>query len=46
VMQRGRDLGTYLQPHLASADEHRKAEVHGTPQAVMAEIAVLDFLQA
>jgi hypothetical protein len=24
----------------------RKAERHGTPQAVMAEIAVLDFLRA
>jgi 2-polyprenyl-6-methoxyphenol hydroxylase-like FAD-dependent oxidoreductase len=46
VMQRGRDLGTYLQPHLTSADERRKAERHATPQAVMAEIAVLDFLRA
>jgi 2-polyprenyl-6-methoxyphenol hydroxylase-like FAD-dependent oxidoreductase len=45
VMQRGRDLGTYLQPHLTSADERRKAERHRTPQAVMAEIAVLDFLR-
>jgi len=46
VMQRGRDLGSYLQPHLTSADERRKAERHRTPQAVMSEIAVLDFLQA
>jgi 2-polyprenyl-6-methoxyphenol hydroxylase-like FAD-dependent oxidoreductase len=46
VMQRGRDLGTYLQPHLTSADDHRKAERHGTPQAVMSEIAVLDFLES
>jgi 2-polyprenyl-6-methoxyphenol hydroxylase-like FAD-dependent oxidoreductase len=46
VMQRGRDLGTYLQPQLTSAEERRKAERHRTPQAVMSEIAVLDFLQA
>jgi 2-polyprenyl-6-methoxyphenol hydroxylase-like FAD-dependent oxidoreductase len=46
VMQRGRDLGTYLQPHLASDEERHKAERHCTPQAVMAEIAVLDFLHA
>jgi hypothetical protein len=46
VMQRGRDLGTYLQPLPASADERGKAERHCTPQAVMSEIAVLDFLRA
>ena len=46
VMQRGRDLGTYLQPHLSNADERLKAERHGTPQAVMSEVAVLDFLRA
>jgi 2-polyprenyl-6-methoxyphenol hydroxylase-like FAD-dependent oxidoreductase len=45
VMQRGRDLGTCLQPQLGSAEERRKAERHGTPQAVMSEIAVLDFLR-
>jgi hypothetical protein len=46
VMQRGRDLGSYLQPHPTSAEERRKAELHGTPQAVMREIAVLHFLRA
>ena len=46
VMQRGRDLGTYLQPQPASAEERRKAERHGTPEAVMSEIAVLDFLRS
>jgi 2-polyprenyl-6-methoxyphenol hydroxylase-like FAD-dependent oxidoreductase len=46
VMQRGRDLGSYLQPHPANAQERRKAALHGTPQAVMSEIAVLDFLRA
>jgi 2-polyprenyl-6-methoxyphenol hydroxylase-like FAD-dependent oxidoreductase len=45
VMQRGRDLGSYLRPHPAGADARRKAQRHGTPQAVMREIAVLDFLQ-
>jgi 2-polyprenyl-6-methoxyphenol hydroxylase-like FAD-dependent oxidoreductase len=44
LIQRGRDLGSYLQPHLTSADERCKAERHATPQAVMSEIAVLDFL--
>jgi 2-polyprenyl-6-methoxyphenol hydroxylase-like FAD-dependent oxidoreductase len=46
VMQRGRDLGTYLQPELTGAEERRKAERHRTPQAVMSEIAVLDFLRS
>jgi len=46
VMQRGRDLGTYLQPQRTSAEERRKAERHSTPQAVMSEIAVMDFLQS
>jgi 2-polyprenyl-6-methoxyphenol hydroxylase-like FAD-dependent oxidoreductase len=45
VMRRGRDLGTYLQPHPASAGERREAERHHTPEAVMSEIAVLDFLR-
>jgi 2-polyprenyl-6-methoxyphenol hydroxylase-like FAD-dependent oxidoreductase len=44
IMQRGRDLGTYLQPSLMRDEDHRKAERHGIPQAVMEEIAVLDFL--
>jgi len=46
VMQRGRDLGTYLQPELTGPEERRKAERHRTPQAVMSEIAVLDFLRS
>jgi 2-polyprenyl-6-methoxyphenol hydroxylase-like FAD-dependent oxidoreductase len=45
VMQRGRDLGTYLQPRPANAEEREKAERHRTPEAVMREIAVLDFLR-
>ena len=42
VMARGRDLGRYLQPVLTPA-VHAAAERHHTPEAVMAEIAVLDF---
>jgi 2-polyprenyl-6-methoxyphenol hydroxylase-like FAD-dependent oxidoreductase len=45
VMQRGRDLGTCLQPSLMREEDRRKAARHGTPQAVMKEIAVLDFPQ-
>jgi 2-polyprenyl-6-methoxyphenol hydroxylase-like FAD-dependent oxidoreductase len=45
VMQRGRDLGIYLQPQLASAEERSRAEQHHTPQAVVSEIAMLDFLK-
>jgi 2-polyprenyl-6-methoxyphenol hydroxylase-like FAD-dependent oxidoreductase len=46
VIARGRDLGACLQPHLANEAERIKAERHHTPEAVMAEIAVLDFLRA
>jgi len=42
VLRRGRELGAYLQPALASDAEREQAERHRTPQAVMAEIAVLD----
>jgi 2-polyprenyl-6-methoxyphenol hydroxylase-like FAD-dependent oxidoreductase len=45
VVARGRDLGTYLQPELRTPEEREKAERHHTPAAVMAEIAVLDFLR-
>ena len=46
VMQRGRDLGSYLGPAPASAEMRREAAQHATPEAVMREIAVLDFLDA
>jgi hypothetical protein len=45
IVARGRDLGIYLQPALRTPEERMKAERHRTPQAVMAEIAVLDFLR-
>jgi 2-polyprenyl-6-methoxyphenol hydroxylase-like FAD-dependent oxidoreductase len=43
IMQRGRELGGYLQPHLLSPAALAVAERHHTPQAIMSEIAVLDF---
>jgi monoamine oxidase len=46
VLQRGRGLGTYLTPHPATAEARAKAEQHRTSAAMMAEIAVLDFLRA
>jgi 2-polyprenyl-6-methoxyphenol hydroxylase-like FAD-dependent oxidoreductase len=42
IMARGRDLGACLQPGLA-VEQRPAAERHHTPQAVMSEIAVLDF---
>ena len=45
VMQRGRDLGSYLGPPPESAAMRRQAARHATPPAVMEEIAVLDFLE-
>jgi len=44
IMQRGRELGGYLQPDFVSSAERDAAERHHTPEAVMKEIAVLDFL--
>jgi 2-polyprenyl-6-methoxyphenol hydroxylase-like FAD-dependent oxidoreductase len=45
VIERGRELGACLQPHFATEEERIKAKLHHTPAAVMAEIAVLDFLK-
>jgi 2-polyprenyl-6-methoxyphenol hydroxylase-like FAD-dependent oxidoreductase len=44
IMRRGRDLGSYLGP-MPDSDARRKAAGHATPQAVMREIATLDFLE-
>lgn len=46
LVRRGRDLGACLQPSFASEAERHGAEVHHTPQAVMEEIARLDFMSA
>jgi 2-polyprenyl-6-methoxyphenol hydroxylase-like FAD-dependent oxidoreductase len=45
IMARGRELGSYLQPHFGTEEERVAAERHHTPEAVMSEIAVLDFLK-
>jgi 2-polyprenyl-6-methoxyphenol hydroxylase-like FAD-dependent oxidoreductase len=45
IVERGRDLGIYLQPELRNHEELRSAAQHHTPQAVMSEIAILDFLR-
>jgi 2-polyprenyl-6-methoxyphenol hydroxylase-like FAD-dependent oxidoreductase len=45
IVDRGRDLGVYLQPRLRTGDELRRAEQHQTPEAVMTEIAILEFLR-
>ena len=45
IVERGRDLGVYLQPQLNTEEDLRKAEKHHTPASVMAEIAILDFLR-
>ena len=46
VVELGRTLGASLQPNLASAAERAAAARHHTPEAVMAEVAVLDFTRA
>lgn len=43
IMNRGRELGGYLQPYLLTPAALAAAERHHTPQAIMSEIAVLDF---
>jgi 2-polyprenyl-6-methoxyphenol hydroxylase-like FAD-dependent oxidoreductase len=45
VIRRGRELGACLQPHAGTAQERDRAERHHSPEAVMREIAVLDFLR-
>ncbi len=45
IMARGRELGLYLQPSLATPADRLAAEHRHTPEAVMREIAVLDFLK-
>jgi 2-polyprenyl-6-methoxyphenol hydroxylase-like FAD-dependent oxidoreductase len=44
IIQRARHLGAYLQTQFHSDEERRLAERHRTPEAVMTETAVLDFL--
>src|SRR5262249_38142302 len=45
IMGRGRELGACLEPRPTAAPERAAADRHHTPDAVMSEIAVLDFLK-
>ncbi len=45
IIERARELGAYLESKPKSASQRREAERHRTPQAVMTEIALLDFLR-
>jgi len=44
VIERARHLGAYLQSRARSPEERMRAEKHRAPDAVLAETAVLDFL--
>jgi 2-polyprenyl-6-methoxyphenol hydroxylase-like FAD-dependent oxidoreductase len=44
IIERARHLGAYLQSRARSPEERRRAAKHRAPAAVMAETAVLDFL--
>ena len=43
LVRRGRHLGAYMQAKLVTEEERQAAFRHRTPQAVMAETALLDF---
>lgn len=45
IVRRGRELGLYFRPDLLQGKDLARAALHHTPQAVMSEIAILDFLQ-
>jgi 2-polyprenyl-6-methoxyphenol hydroxylase-like FAD-dependent oxidoreductase len=45
ILERGCQLGAYLESKPKTADQRREAERHWTPRAVMSEIALLDFLR-
>ena len=44
IVERARHLGASLQAHRHTPEERRRAARHHTPEAVMAETAVVDFL--
>jgi 2-polyprenyl-6-methoxyphenol hydroxylase-like FAD-dependent oxidoreductase len=46
IIQRARHLGAYLQTDFHTDEERQLAERHRSPEAVMAETALLDFLHA
>ena len=43
IVRRGRHLGAYLQAEIGTPEQRRAAARHQTPEAVMAETAMLDF---
>ena len=45
ITARGRDLGAYLAPQ-ATPEQRAKARHHSLPEAVLREVALLDFLRA
>lgn len=45
MVEHGRELGIYLRPGLRSAAEREAAQRRASPQAVLKEIALLDFLR-
>ena len=46
IIERARHLGAYLQAERRTEEEHALSQRHSIPQAVLAETALLDFLQA
>ena len=46
IIERARHLGAYLQAEHRTAEERARSQRHSIPQAVLAETALLDFLQA
>jgi 2-polyprenyl-6-methoxyphenol hydroxylase-like FAD-dependent oxidoreductase len=46
MVEQARHLGTYMQRDFATEEERVRAERHRSPEAVMAETALLDFLNA
>ncbi|WP_375460636.1 FAD binding domain-containing protein [uncultured Enterovirga sp.] len=46
MVEQARHLGTYMKRDFASDAERARAERHRSPEAVMAETALLDFLDA
>jgi 2-polyprenyl-6-methoxyphenol hydroxylase-like FAD-dependent oxidoreductase len=45
MVEQGRRLGSYMRTHFNTAEERALAERHQTPEAVMAETALLDFIR-
>ncbi|MDH2384465.1 FAD binding domain-containing protein [Bradyrhizobium sp. CER78] len=46
VVRRARDLGAYMQAQIATAEQRAMAELHRSPEAVMAETAVTTGIAA